>query len=580
MRYFFVNIFIILILGNLFAQNILLKSNFNTFDDNFTYYGNPLLQKGISGNCLSFDGIDDYAISNNLIFDYKKGFTISFWFKPLGLTIGENEYSTIVTNSKNNDNCYWSIKLSPISNYSFKIYFSLSINSKYHSLISQKTIETNQWSYLTCTFNSEHMAIYINGELDSKYKITAKPLNEENLRLVLGTNFYDENEKILPIWINDISNEEKNNVTFYHFNGLLSNLVLANQNLSSKEVLKQYENSLNKENEEVKIILYEPLETRGVRLVTGNIYIKGEVVPHFVAKSVAINQTEIPFDGKQFNYNYRIKQNEQEIFIKALDDKKNVIAQRNIVVSNNFSEKEKSFQGEYYALLIACNDYSDKKLGKLDNPIKDAKAFKEVLQNYYDFHEKNIVTLNNATYEQIIKELDNFAKKLKENDNLLIFYAGHGYWDGKMQQGYWLPVNVNLNNKSLWISNSIIKDYLKGFNARSVLVVSDACFSGGLFKIRGTETSNKYIEELSKYKARKALTSGVLTTVPDKSVFIEYLLRELKNNNKKYLPAEELYFKIKENVVKNSPTNQIPQYGEVFQTGDEGGDFIFKKLDK
>jgi len=54
-----------------------------------------------------------------------------------------------------------------------------------------------------------------------------------------------------------------------------------------------------------------------------------------------------------------------------------------------------------------------------------------------------------------------------------------------------------------------------------------------------------------------------------------YLLKQLRVNTKNYLSAEELFYKFKQAVINNSNNSQIPQYGTLSKTGDEGGDFIF-----
>jgi len=77
--------------------------------------------------------------------------------------------------------------------------------------------------------------------------------------------------------------------------------------------------------------------------------------------------------------------------------------------------------------------------------------------------------------------------------------------------------------------------------------------------------------------SRKALTSGSLKTVPDRSVFVEYLVKRLKENQDKYLDAQKLFISFKEAVINNSPINQIPLYGVINEAGDEGGDFIFTR---
>ncbi len=71
------------------------------------------------------------------------------------------------------------------------------------------------------------------------------------------------------------------------------------------------------------------------------------------------------------------------------------------------------------------------------------------------------------------------------------------------------------------------------------------------------------------------MTSGTLTEVPDRSVFLEYLGKRLETNPDKYLSSETLFARFKEAVINNSPTRQVPQIGRIRETGDEGGDFIF-----
>ena len=69
------------------------------------------------------------------------------------------------------------------------------------------------------------------------------------------------------------------------------------------------------------------------------------------------------------------------------------------------------------------------------------------------------------------------------------------------------------------------------------------------------------------------MTSGTLKEVPDQSVFVKYLIRELKENESRLLPSEALFGNFKTAVLNNSPN--VPQYGTIQNVGDEGGDFIF-----
>jgi hypothetical protein len=47
--------------------------------------------------------------------------------------------------------------------------------------------------------------------------------------------------------------------------------------------------------------------------------------------------------------------------------------------------------------------------------------------------------------------------------------------------------------------------------------------------------------ELYKLPSRKAITSGTLKTVPDKSVFLKYLIEGLKQNEHVIVSAHQLF---------------------------------------
>jgi serine/threonine protein kinase len=233
-------------------------------------------------------------------------------------------------------------------------------------------------------------------------------------------------------------------------------------------------------------------------------------------------------------------------------------------------------EGAYYGLIIGVEDYDNPDLS-LDNPIDDAYKVKKALQDNYTFEEQNLILLENPTKQDIIQELYRLRDLLTEKDNLLIFYAGHGHWDERAQQGYWMPSDADHDDPTHWISNSTIKDKIRAMYAAHVLVISDACFSGAIFKFRSMEEpENKAIQELNDMKSRRAMTSGNMTEVPDLSVFADYLVVGLENNTSKYMTAGNFFQSFKENVINNSNVKGlVPQYGILNSTGDEGGDFIF-----
>ncbi len=234
--------------------------------------------------------------------------------------------------------------------------------------------------------------------------------------------------------------------------------------------------------------------------------------------------------------------------------------------------------GTSYALIIGVDDYIDNNIIDLDQPIADAQKLYDILTQNYTFSKANIRFLKNPTRNEITQSLDYFYENTNDNDNLLIFYAGHGYWDEQFQQGYWLAADADKNNRGTWLSNGTLRDYMRAIPARHSLLVTDACFGGGIFKSRSAfSNSSAAINQMYKLPSRKAMTSGALSEVPDKSVFIKYLVKRLSENQEKYLSSEQLFASFKIAVINNSPNGQVPQFGEVQETGDEGGDYIFIK---
>jgi hypothetical protein len=275
--------------------------------------------------------------------------------------------------------------------------------------------------------------------------------------------------------------------------------------------------------------------------------------------------------------------------IKNTDTPTKVEPQRdsgfNFSTSVNTNEKTENVSvdipvsGKYYAIIIGNNEYNDANISTLDQPIKDATKLYNVLTKEYTFEEKDVLFLKNATRTNIIEAFDALSNNLKAEDNLLIFYAGHGYWNTKKETGYWLPVDAKKSNTANWLRNSTIQGYLDEIPSKHTLLIADACFGGGIFKTRKAfDDAPPSIESLYKLKSRKGITSGMLNEVPDRSVFMEYLTKRLMDNNKKYTSSLDVFTQFRIAVMNNS--NNTPQYGTIHNTGDEGGDFIFIKRKK
>lgn len=234
---------------------------------------------------------------------------------------------------------------------------------------------------------------------------------------------------------------------------------------------------------------------------------------------------------------------------------------------------------KYYALIMGVADYKNatNELPNLDQPVKDSENLRQVLKEKYTFEEDRIKFLANPTRSEVIGALEYLSEVVTERDNVLVFYAGHGVWDKPKDFGYWLASDANINDKSTWIPNSTLKDYLGAIKSKHTLLIADACFSGSIFKTRGADASEmvRKFHELYKDKSRRAMTSGNLSTVPDKSVFVEFLIKKLQDNQESFMSSRLLFSRMFEPISNN--THTVPQFGVIQDVGDEGGDFIFIK---
>lgn len=230
----------------------------------------------------------------------------------------------------------------------------------------------------------------------------------------------------------------------------------------------------------------------------------------------------------------------------------------------------------YHGLLIGIDDYKNRNMEDLENPIKDAEQLYQILTDKYTFDPENVQVLKNPKRTDIIRELDLLRDKTTPNDNLLIFYAGHGYYDEEAEIGYWLPSDATMETSADWFPNSTLVNHLKAIKSKHTLLITDACFAGSIFKSRSVSMTEEVIyERIYELSSRKAMTSGTLTKVPDESVFVKYLIQRLSENQDTYLSSEELFSSMRMAVISNS--NVLPRYGEIQNVGNEGGDFIFLK---
>lgn len=241
--------------------------------------------------------------------------------------------------------------------------------------------------------------------------------------------------------------------------------------------------------------------------------------------------------------------------------------------------------GNYHALVIGNKDY--RHLPKLDTTITDVDAIEKILSKRYNF---KVTKLVDATRYDILSALNELRATLTEDDNLLIYYAGHGELDKVNSRGHWLPVDAEETSTANWISNIAITDILNAMSVRKVLVVADSCYSGSMTRStlarldagRSESAWKNWLKVVSEKRSRLAFSSGGLAPVLDggggqHSIFAKAFLDTLDRNNT-VMEGRQLHTEVARAVSYAAGAAQFeqnPQYAPIRFAGHESGDFLF-----
>lgn len=244
--------------------------------------------------------------------------------------------------------------------------------------------------------------------------------------------------------------------------------------------------------------------------------------------------------------------------------------------------------GRFYAVVIGNNNYRDSHYPTLKSAVNDANAVATLLRSRYGYETTQVL---DGTRLEILSALNDMREKLKPEDNLLVYYAGHGEIDASGKQGYWIPTDGASGAANTWISNAAISDILNAIQARHVLVVADSCYSGSMTRASvpvfdaATMPADKWatwVRSQAAGRSRTALTSGGVQPVLDTGTGQHsYFARAFMNaltDNKRLMGAQGLYREVSASLALSAvdaPIEQVPQYAPIRYAGHESGDFFF-----
>lgn len=357
----------------------------------------------------------------------------------------------------------------------------------------------------------------------------------------------------------------------------------------SEEVKKAPTKQVKKDNNPPEIIITSHQVSRDLKIVEQKKKVKilGKVTDENSIVEILVNGKEATFTmSGDFEAEVYLGLGNNEISVSAMDRFENRGYKSFTIVRKSIPSKAKITNNkvaaeQYYALIIGNNSY--RYLRKLQTAIEDAKVVDNLLKTQFGFQTTLLLDVGR---DEIIRAINNFRRKLKYNDNFLIYYAGHGEFDKIANKAYWLPIDAKSDDDTDWIIADTITSNIKRISSNHVIIVSDSCYSGTFTRrsnseLRTSESRSRYLEKMRKKKSRTLLASGGNEPVSDiggegHSVFANAFIRGLKNMDQNEFTAEELYYQYIKELVSGG-SEQTPEYNIIRNSGHMGGDFYFKK---
>ena len=226
------------------------------------------------------------------------------------------------------------------------------------------------------------------------------------------------------------------------------------------------------------------------------------------------------------------------------------------------------------AVIVGVGDYRN--MRTLEKTIIDAQDLRDLLINRgYPLSNISLLIDSQATKKNISFALEKLTCEAKITDTVLFFFSGHGARSvGGFEPGeYICPVDVDSGDlKRTAISNDELTTAIKSIPAKQVIVLLDACHSGGVGEPKNLETGIKTGLTINTYE-RLATGEGrvvIASCKPNEyswelpnmrnGLFSHYLLKGLEGDsadNHGAVRIFQLFNYVSENVPKHKPQHPL-----------------------
>ncbi|MEO7922554.1 MAG: caspase family protein [Chitinophagaceae bacterium] len=252
--------------------------------------------------------------------------------------------------------------------------------------------------------------------------------------------------------------------------------------------------------------------------------------------------------------------------------------------------------GKQYALVVGTNNYTGG-WKKLPNAINDARAIRDELVQGYGF---DVQLLEDKPLDTIYKALSEYYRLLQPNDQLLLYFAGHGDMETEfMDDGFIVCADSKPREQDITRNSYIqyvrLQKMINKIPARQILVMLDVCHAGTFNQKRSDPVKTipnrnvrQFLVDQSKFICRKFLSSvgtdEAFDGKPgDHSPFANLLLQVLSakgNNSNGIVTLSSIYSVLQTASMNETATLKISPQKDGFGKDNPESDFILIPVEK
>jgi hypothetical protein len=262
-------------------------------------------------------------------------------------------------------------------------------------------------------------------------------------------------------------------------------------------------------------------------------------------------QNNIPFSSKQFAFNF----DQLEVQIDKVSSGSSPLTNNQTTQVINVGKSDvdtdipvnSNKNKNTYALIIGNEDYTKYQNSlhsesNVDFARRDARLFAEYAEKTLGIPKENITLLEDAISSQMNREIEKIAKLSKYSNGeatIIFYYAGHGFPDEITKEAYIMPVDISGADVKYGMKLNDLYAKLTENTTQKVIVILDACFSGGgrnqgLLAARSVKIKpkeNPITGNLVVFSASSGEQSSLPYVSKQHGMFTYFLLKKLKQTN-------------------------------------------------